>query len=189
VRALSCDLTRCVTTTGGNLEVDDAGVRTVSYLDGGSAGIALVIDELLDHREDDRLMANLPLLLKACVGEIVVQATLFNGRSGLIAALSRAGGRTMADFRPAVARHLHRLALHAVAYRGELAYPGEHSLRLSMDVATGSAGVLLAIHAATATTSTFLPFLSPRLGWCGHGGGPPPPEPISISPRRLTLAH
>lgn len=177
VRALTRDLDRCVATKSGSLQIEEAGVRTLCYLDGGSAGLALGIDELLDHREDDRLRAALPALLRACASEIVVQSTLFHGRSGLIAALSRAGGRVATDFRPALARHIHRLALHAVSYRGELAYPGNHTLRLSTDLATGSAGVLLAIHAATSAESVFLPFLHPRPGWCGRGGGPVPPEP------------
>lgn len=181
VQALTLDLDGCVTTRNGSLQVGEVGVRTLCYLDGGSAGLAIGIDELLDHREDDRLRTALPGLLRACASEVVVQPTLFHGRSGLIAALTRAGARLSTDYRHVLARHIHRLALHSVSYHGELAYPGNHSLRLSTDVATGSAGVLLALHAVTAEESSFLPFLSRRRGWCGRGEGPVPPKPSRFS--------
>jgi hypothetical protein len=48
----------------------------------------------------------------------------------------------------AIADHVHRLAWHALPYEGHLAFPGHRLLRLSMDLATGTAGVLLALGAA-----------------------------------------
>ena len=45
--------------------------------------------------------------------------------------------------------------------RDGLAFPGEQLLRLSMDVTTGSAGVLLALAAALDGHGTALPFLEP----------------------------
>ncbi len=62
---------------------------------------------------------------------------------------------------PHAAAHVRRLAWHAVRYRGGLAFPGDMLLRLSMDLATGTAGVLLAVAAAMAPRSACLPFLGP----------------------------
>jgi hypothetical protein len=61
----------------------------------------------------------------------------------------------------AVADHVRRLDWHAMSYRGHLAFPGDQLLRLSMDLATGTAGVLLAAGAALHDTAAHLPFLGP----------------------------
>ena len=50
------DLDRCVLTDKGALQVDE-GWRTMPYLDGGSIGIGLVIDDYLAHRHITRLPA------------------------------------------------------------------------------------------------------------------------------------
>src|SRR5207245_9820203 len=96
---------------------------------------------------------------------------LFYGRAGMILYLSRglapgAGGRD-----PVVAGHIRRLGWHALAYRGNLAFPGEQLLRLSMDLASGTAGVLLALGAALGAGATALPFLGPRLRPARHARG------------------
>ena len=60
------------------------------------------------------------------------------------------------------AMHRHRtllVSLHATHYLGALAFPGSHSLRLSMDFATGSAGVLRAMTLAGGGEGPLLPFL------------------------------
>jgi hypothetical protein len=48
-----------------------------------------------------------------------------------------------------------------MSYRGHLAFPGNQLLRLSMDLATGTAGVLLALGAALHGGRAHLPFLGP----------------------------
>jgi hypothetical protein len=48
-----------------------------------------------------------------------------------------------------------------MSYRGHLAFPGNQLLRLSMDLATGTAGVLLALGAALHDEPVHLPFLGP----------------------------
>ncbi|NED50679.1 serine/threonine protein kinase [Micromonospora sp. BL1] len=163
VTAVHRDLDRCTTTADGSLQVEEVGVRTLGYLEVGSAGIALVADELLEHRDDERVRASLPALLSACARGFVIQVDLFRGRIGLGATLARIAGRHgITDVESAVDRHLRRLSWHAIAYRGELAFPGDLDFRLSMDLATGTAGVLLGTAAATGRTPDFLPFLSPR---------------------------
>jgi hypothetical protein len=52
-----------------------------------------------------------------------------------------------------------RLAWHALPYGGGLAFPGEQLLRLSMDLATGTAGVLLALAMARRERPVSLPLL------------------------------
>ena len=63
---------------------------------------------------------------------------------------------------PDVVAQIRRLAWHALSYKGGLAFPGEKLLRLSMDLATGTGGVLLALGAALHDAPVYLPFLEPR---------------------------
>jgi hypothetical protein len=170
VRALRRDLDACVRTPSGSLQVDDSGLRTLCYLDVGSGGIALVIDELLRLRADDRLAAALAPLVRACSTEFVLEPNLFRGRGGLLATVSRVGASGGGEPPRILARHLRRLALHAIPYRGHVAFPGYRLLRLSMDLASGTAGILLAVHAATAKRAGFLPFFGTRAGWLGLSG-------------------
>ncbi|MFG2313269.1 hypothetical protein ACGFS9_32130, partial [Streptomyces sp. NPDC048566] len=58
-------------------------------------------------------------------------------------------------------RQIDALARHAVPYRGRLAFPGEQMMRLSMDLATGTAGCLLALGSAASGGDVHLPFLPP----------------------------
>ena len=80
-------------------------------------------------------------------------------------ASARDAGRAGADRgREAAARaistHVDRLAWHAVRYGGGLAFPGDMLLRLSMDLGTGTAGVLLGTAAALAAQGAVLPFFA-----------------------------
>jgi hypothetical protein len=93
---------------------------------------------------------------------------LFNGRAGLIGALARLRAGPQHD--TAVDRHARRLAWHALEYQGNLAFPGEQLLRLSMDLTTGNAGVLVALHAAF-NNGPLLPFVAPLRG-SGQSVGP-----------------
>ncbi|MER7578888.1 class III lanthionine synthetase LanKC [Kitasatospora sp. NPDC097691] len=160
-RALDRDLARCVLAEDGTLQVDD-GTRVLPYLESGSAGIAAVLHSYLRHRPDAELAERLEQIRGAARPEFIVQSGLFNGRAGLIALLRQAqgGGTAHAE---TIRRHIRRLAWHAIPYQGHLAFPGEQLLRLSMDLATGSAGVLTALGAVFADTPA-LPF------WPGAAG-------------------
>ncbi|NKQ55408.1 protein kinase/lanthionine synthetase C family protein [Amycolatopsis sp. K13G38] len=146
-RALCRDLEECVTGDDGSLQVRDGQTRTLPYLGVGSAGIAVVAGLLAAHRPDAESAAKLPGLRESCRGEFVIQPGLLHGRAGLTPAL----GRDEAE------AQLARLAWHAVPYGGGIAFPGNRLLRLSMDVATGGAGVLLALAALDGAPA--LPFL------------------------------
>ncbi|MDW6063198.1 hypothetical protein SAZ11_40790 [Streptomyces sp. FXJ1.4098] len=63
-----------------------------------------------------------------------------------------------------MAAQIAALGWYAVPYQGQLAFPGEQMMRLSMDLATGTAGCLLALGAACApphAAPVGLPFLPP----------------------------
>ncbi|GGU59541.1 serine/threonine protein kinase [Streptomyces albospinus] len=161
VRAVHRDLDRCASGPQDTLQVDE-GFRLLPYLDNGSAGIALVAAELLRHRDDDRIRAALPGLLRACSSDFVIESGLWGGRAGLIGTLA-----TLREWVPLPAadaerqlhRHLANLQQHAMTLNGATVFPCDGRARISMDVATGGAGVLLALAAAERGTP-LLPFLT-----------------------------
>ncbi|WP_406293468.1 class III lanthionine synthetase LanKC [Embleya sp. NBC_00888] len=165
VEALGRDLDECVLLPDGTLQVLDPGRRTLGYLATGSAGIALVADEVLVHREEPRLGAAIRAIAGICRPELAVESHLFNGRAGLIATLARLRRHDLGfDPDPVIAGHLRRSAAFALSYRGHLAFAGDQSLRLSMDLATGNAGVLLGLTVALDPAAELLPFLRTDLG-------------------------
>lgn len=128
--AVQRDLRSCVPVATGGLHVHD-GRRTLPYLEHGSAGIALVAARLARHRPDDPAVSALPELLAGCRHAFVIYPGLMQGRAGLLLVDPRG--------RPS------DLDLHAVPYAGGTAFPGVTLRRLSMDLGTGTAGVLLAL--------------------------------------------
>jgi tRNA A-37 threonylcarbamoyl transferase component Bud32 len=156
--ALRQDLRRCVIRENGMLQVNE-GWRTEPYLDKGSVGIGMVIDDYLTHRQDEQFASASAAIRRAARSPFFIQSGLFSGRAGIIAYLShrRVPGAALRD--PDVARQMDSLAWHALSYHGHLAFPGEQLLRLSMDLATGTAGVLLALGATLHNQPVHLPFL------------------------------
>ena len=158
--AIAVDLERCVTDRNGALQVDD-GWRTLPYLGGGSAGIGMVIDQFTAHRRNAAFTEAARAIRLAASSGFYAQAGLFNGRAGMIAYLAgpRDGSGQEAAGRVAAA-HVDRLAWHAIQYADGLAFPGDMLLRLSMDLGTGTAGVLLGTAAALAPCGAALPFFA-----------------------------
>ncbi|MFC1411404.1 class III lanthionine synthetase LanKC [Streptacidiphilus sp. N1-12] len=143
--ALRAELTHCRTSPQGAVNLQD-GSRLLPYLGGGSGGVGLVIGQYLRYRHDEQFAQALQGTLLAARAPFVIHSNLFNGRAGLIALLARHRADPAAE--AALQRHLRLLSWHAIPHRDGLAFPGEQLLRLSMDVATGTAGVLLALCAA-----------------------------------------
>ncbi|MBQ1113320.1 class III lanthionine synthetase LanKC [Streptomyces anulatus] len=170
--ALRRDLERCRAGDDGELLVVE-GKRLMPYLGSGSAGIAAVIDAYLAHRPDPALEAAGRALLPAALSAFYVQPGLLRGSAGLLMHLAATPLCDEADRQRAIARHTDLLGSHALAYGDGLAFPGEQLMRLSMDLATGTAGALLALGAALGG-STGLPFLpaAPAVG-PGRASGPP----------------
>ncbi|MFI9720830.1 class III lanthionine synthetase LanKC [Streptomyces sp. NPDC052396] len=125
----------------GALRRDLARLPDTTSLARGTAGIALALHDCLRHREDAGLSRALTGLRRGLTTELTLSSGLLDGRAGLLYAASRLGGPART-----VALHRRRLALHAVPYRGRPAFPLPGLQRLSMDLATGTAGVLLALH-------------------------------------------
>jgi hypothetical protein len=142
--ALRADLRCCVRRDSGALEVNE-GWRTMPYLETGSVGIGLVLDEYLARRPDDELTDAVGGILLAASSPMYILPGLFSGRAGVIGYLAARSSSPATD--PAVTTQVRSLAWHALPYGGGLAFPGHGLLRLSMDLATGTAGVLLALGA------------------------------------------
>ncbi|WP_419994561.1 class III lanthionine synthetase LanKC [Streptomyces boninensis] len=159
--ALRRDLDRLVPDRSGALHVD-AGDRTLPYVGEGSAGVAMVLDDFLavSHREFADFGSARAAILPAACGRYYAQPGLFNGRAGMVLHLARTGAP------PARLRaQAEALGWYAMPYGGGLAVPGDQMMRLSMDLATGTAGCLLALGAAYGGAGTAdraqLPFLPP----------------------------
>lgn len=163
--ALEQDLRRCVIRDGTVMHVDE-GWRTLPYLDRGSIGIGTVLDEYLLHRANEDFASARRAIDCAARSPFYIQPGLFRGRAGIITYLARQHpiGHA-AENDPDIAAHVERLNWHALSYQGHLAFPGERLLRLSMDLATGAAGVLLALGTALHEQPVALPLL--------HVGHPP----------------
>ena len=123
-----------------------------------SAGIGLVIGHYLAHRDNARFRQAAAAIRVAACSVYYAQAGLLRGRAGLLLYLANSrqapGG---AAFEPQVAAHVRRLAWHAISYQGGFAFPGDSLFRLSMDLSTGAAGVLLSLAAALSPAGADLP--------------------------------
>ncbi|MDX3035083.1 lantipeptide synthetase, partial [Streptomyces scabiei] len=170
--ALRQDLECLVDQKNGGLAVDE-GWRTMPYLGDGSVGVGMVLDDCLaatgaaaDARgpeetagAQDGLARIRAGILTAAAYRFYAQPGLFEGRAGMILHLARTGAP-----REALAEQIAALGWHSMPYEGQLAFPGNHLMRLSMDLGTGTAGCLLALGAAHATADDAtprLPFLPP----------------------------
>ncbi|MFJ5544147.1 class III lanthionine synthetase LanKC [Micromonospora chalcea] len=169
--ALRRDLQHTVRDDNGNLHVRD-GARRLFYLDEGSAGIAVTAHTLLRHGERPWLRDIVTTVRRTIDVEFVLLPGLFHGRAGLLATAAlltddpprRATphgpvGLVRDDAPHHVPAHLARLAWHAYALDGHLAFPGDTLLRICTDLAAGGAGILSAMHAALHRTAVTLPFL------------------------------
>lgn len=116
----------------------------------GSAGTGLVLHRFLGHRADPRLARARDAVRDALRGDLPRSVSLFYGQAGTLLALRQIDP----ELDPAThSRQLAGLELHAVRHEDRLAFLGHESLRISTDLATGAAGVLLAV-----TTGSGLPF-------------------------------
>jgi serine/threonine protein kinase len=167
--ALRQDLRRCVRREDGSMDVNE-GFRTMPYLADGSVGIGLVLDEYLAHRDDERFTAAADAIRRTARAPFYLEPGLFDGVAGMILHLGRAHPPGTAVARdPVIAEHVRHLARYAVLHDGHLVFPGEQLMRLSTDLATGSAGVLLALGAAFHGRPAGLPFLTAAAGTASDG--------------------
>ncbi|MFE4060523.1 class III lanthionine synthetase LanKC [Streptomyces sp. NPDC059096] len=160
--ALRRDLARCTHGAGGTLQVDE-GWRTMPYLGAGSVGIGMVLDDYLAHRPDEAFEQARGEIVRAAQATFYAQPGLFRGAAGMVLHLSRTTAEGPGTEPADVRRQVDALAWHAMTFQGHLAFPGEQMMRLSMDLATGTAGCLLALAAASPPYegAAHLPFLPP----------------------------
>ncbi|GHF33675.1 class III lanthionine synthetase LanKC [Streptomyces morookaense] len=154
--ALRADLERCVRTARGALAVDE-GWRTLPYLGDGSVGIGAVLDDYLGHVPGSDLAEARSGILAAARSRFYAQPGLFQGRAGMIWHLARTTAPGAAPDH--LARQIAALGWYSMVHQGELAFPGHQMMRLSMDLATGTAGCLLALGSALGDRTAQLPFL------------------------------
>lgn len=153
VRALHLDLDQCSTGPTGTLLMRSSGSKGLPNIHAGGMGVALAADELLRHRDDDRCAEAMPSLLGSCYAPIQLQADLFYGKAGQIATLARVGGMP-----ERMRERIRELEWYALPFRGHTAFHGGKLPRLCMDLASGGAGVLLALASARGGGTPFLPF-------------------------------
>jgi len=156
--ALRWDLRRCVVRSNGTMEVNE-GWRTMPYLATGSVGIGLAIDAYLARRHDEQFAAALPSIELVCTLPMYILPGLFTGRSGILHYLTGRSAHLATD--PQIRTQVRNLGWHALPYADGIAFPGNGLMRLSMDLATGTAGVLLALTAALTDEPAHLPLLAP----------------------------
>ncbi|WP_162002603.1 class III lanthionine synthetase LanKC [Streptomyces sp. CB01881] len=130
--------------------------QSTAYLGSGSAGAVIAVRALLRHRPDPRFAEAAEQLDRACAAEFFLMPGLFEGRAGLICALATGDS-------PHLDHQVDRLSWHLVRHQDRVAVPGQQLYRLSTDLATGAAGVLLALHAASTRKGvSALPLLDHR---------------------------
>lgn len=119
-----------------------------------AGGTALVLHALLGHRTSPDLERARDLLREACSVPFTAESGLLYGRAGLMTVLAGLGGH-----HGTIERHARDLRVHGLLLDGEPVVAGRFALRASCDLASGSAGVLLALGALRGETR--LPFDSP----------------------------
>lgn len=151
------------------------GNRLVPYLATGSAGFGCVLDILGPKNVVSEVSAVVPQLWEATNVQFCVFPGLLYGHAGL--ALGRSG----------LARHLgtdevldpaliEQIALHGITLRIEfgqkaahaLVFAGDSGLRLTTDLASGSAGIVLTLNLLDRGRTDFLPHLSIRRNRTGE---------------------
>ncbi|WP_165350523.1 class III lanthionine synthetase LanKC [Xylanimonas protaetiae] len=147
--ALDYDLAHCAVADDGSLQVNE-GWRLNPYLASGSVGVGLVAAQALRHAPDpERYVVAIDGITRAASAPFTIESGLFYGRAGMVhylLALSRLGLATEASAE-AVTRHVDQFRLHALRHGDGIGFPGRGLMRMSCDLATGSAGILTALRA------------------------------------------
>jgi hypothetical protein len=157
--ALKQDLRRCIMRDNGTMEVNE-GWRTMPYLASGGVGVGMALDEYLTYREDEQFAEASSAISRTALARFYVQSGLFGGRAGML--LYLAGRATDRRGDPDIRTQMKNLSWHALSYGGGVAFPGDQLMRLSMDLATGTAGVLLGVASVLHDEPVHLPLLAPK---------------------------
>lgn len=130
--------------------------KLLPYLAGGSAGLALAVLALPPEARPPGAWSFVRAVALTCSPVLTIQGGLFNGRAGSVYLLAQVARRE-----PGWAEQLgaqrRLLGLHVVRRGRHEVLIGDQLLRLSTDLATGSAGAMLALAAADAPDPALLP--------------------------------
>lgn len=148
---LHSELDRAIEMPDGELGLPDNEVsrRAMTYLATGSAGLGHVLTRYVNATRDERLLVATPRVLAYVNKRISVEPGLYQGLAGMAFALADAADPALAgdpvhlDNAVATATALLKFAVPAAD--GRVRFLGEHSLRFSTELWSGSAGVLLAL--------------------------------------------
>ena len=139
---------------GLQFRVSPSDPRIFPYLFAGSAGYAAVLSRYLAHRPDATFGSGAELeaadALERCLRSCMIRFTalpgLFSGQAGLALLLAEAGRRLgRPEFLDAAYTSARGLFRHAIPHQGGVCWLGEPGQRLSADLWSGSAGILLAL--------------------------------------------
>lgn len=147
--ALERDCRSISRSSAGTLGLEEpGGNRVFPYLANGTAGLLVAMTTM---RREGLITSDDPLwdrhfsdLVRSCSGGAHVFDGLFHGAAGLLVGL-----RSAVEYCPDAAGQIdelvHRLSRRSFRWRGTTQMAGDGCLRLSSDLATGSAGVLLSL--------------------------------------------
>lgn len=147
--ALERDCRSIGRSSAGTLGLEEpGGNRVFPYLANGTAGLLVAMTTM---RSEGLITSDDPLwdrhfsdLVRSCSGGAHVFDGLFHGAAGLLVGL-----RSAVEYCPDAAGQIdelvHRLSRRSFQWRGTTQMAGDGCLRLSSDLATGSAGVLLSL--------------------------------------------
>ncbi|MEV6279713.1 lanthionine synthetase C family protein [Nocardia sp. NPDC051832] len=144
LRLLRDELVHAEPIPGGAVEfrASERDLRVMPYLAAGSAGYAQVLTRYLSRHDEPALADVVDRCLRAADIRFTAAPGLFHGQSGM--ALARADAAIHAG-RPYSKARLTALFKYAIPGPAGVRWLGGHGQRLSADLATGSAGVLLAL--------------------------------------------
>lgn len=177
---LRADIDACITTDTGELMVRDVdNNRALPYIEWGSAGIwgvtqaaeRLTGQVLLSTEEYEGLR-------RSCTAEVYVYGSLDHGRAGIMAVLASAGLLESA-------RHQRDSVLAGLLRHDKMVFiVGDGLIRLSSDLATGAAGILVALHCLDGNPFAWMPVACDTSQFFSGLEIPQRPEPVVMDSAR-----
>ena len=177
---LRADIDACITTDTGELMVRDVdNNRALPYIEWGSAGIwgvtqaaeRLTGQVLLSTEEYEGLR-------RSCTAEVYVYGSLDHGRAGIMAVLASAGLLESV-------RHQRDSVLAGLLRHDKMVFiVGDGLIRLSSDLATGAAGILVALHCLDGNPFAWMPVACDTSQFFSGLEIPQRPEPVVMDSAR-----
>lgn len=141
--------------------------RLVSYIESGTAGIALLLLEV--YKDDPTALTKdaidcLPQLLDSCLPSLSYNCSLFSGMAGFIPT-AQAGESLGLLHKNAENVLIKEISHYLLRNDSEVLVPGWFGYKCSTDYISGSAGILLAFHSISeeGSWSKWFPLLSAKL--------------------------